>query len=227
MPQAKRYKGSFEEADAEAEDLPYEHDQVPVSGLIFGCNEKTRGECLRRQLFGMAAVHQGLVNRVVPGSKVFLFNFQKKELYGIYEAVSRGGHDLEPAAWAAGGSSFPAQVRVRCVARCEALPVSAFRKAVEANFYTQHKFSYELQQYQVDALLQLFRREQPGSSPFTLHGKGGLVPAPAGWQARPPGCESGDHLPAGSTGRRVIGVVRPCGKRQVEDEKDDLEEYRF
>ena len=45
--------------------------------------------------------------RVAPGTKLFLYNYQVKELSGIFEATSNGDMDLEPDAFQ---GLFPAQV---------------------------------------------------------------------------------------------------------------------
>jgi hypothetical protein len=45
--------------------------------------------------------------RVAPGTKLFLYNYQARELSGIFEAACHGDMDLDPDAFQ---GFFPAQV---------------------------------------------------------------------------------------------------------------------
>ncbi|KAJ7566122.1 hypothetical protein O6H91_02G089400 [Diphasiastrum complanatum] len=127
----------------------------PIAGMIFGCNDLTEKECRRLQLFGLPAVRKNDVLRVIPGSKLFLFNFDSKELSGVFEAVSHGALDIVPNAFQSYGS-FPAQVRTKRIMRVPNLPFKKFKKAIKENFYSDRKFNYELSASQVEKLVELF-----------------------------------------------------------------------
>ena len=77
------------------------------AGFIFMCNDKTKPECYRYGVFGLPAGNKEVVEKIKPGAKLFLFDFQLKLLYGIYEASTVGKLNWEPAAF---GGNFPAQV---------------------------------------------------------------------------------------------------------------------
>ena len=77
-----------------------------LGGFIFGCDSHTHQECLKRNLFGTKG-HGGEVQRLQEGSKLFLFHFQKRVLYGVFEAKEAGGRNLVPEAF---NGKFPFQV---------------------------------------------------------------------------------------------------------------------
>ena len=88
------------------------------SGAIFMCNSTTGAECLDRGVFGGPFGTD--LGAVRPSSTaVFLYNFQARELMGVFRCVEKGT-GLEPRAFAKGGrgpTPFPQQVRVRQVFR--------------------------------------------------------------------------------------------------------------
>jgi hypothetical protein len=80
-----------------------------LSGAIFMCNRTTMKECLDLLLFGLPRSRRALVEQIVPGMKLFLFEFERRELWGVFEATSCGAMDIVPNAYT--GGSFAWQVR--------------------------------------------------------------------------------------------------------------------
>lgn len=87
-----------------------------IFGAIFMCNRRTRRECLRHRLFGLPINKKSLVEQVVPGMMLFLFEFERRELWGVFEATSYGDMDIVPNAYS--GGSFPCQVHLNLHLLC-------------------------------------------------------------------------------------------------------------
>ncbi|KAG8379569.1 hypothetical protein BUALT_Bualt07G0102600 [Buddleja alternifolia] len=131
-----------------------------LSGFIFMCNPNTKLECYQYRVFGLPTGQKGLVEDIRPGSKLFLYDFELKLLYGIYEATSVGKLNLEPAAFR---GKFPAQVKFKIFKECLPMPESSLRHLIKEN-YTGSKFKQELSGKQVKKLLSSFRPLNVSSS---------------------------------------------------------------
>lgn len=77
------------------------------SGYIFMCNGRTKPECYLYRVFGLPAGRREVIEKIKPGMKLFLFDYDVKYLYGVYEATTAGKLNLEKTAF---GGNFPAQV---------------------------------------------------------------------------------------------------------------------
>lgn len=77
------------------------------SGFIFGCTQETMSECLSRALFGLPDRYMDMVAKIEPRAPLFLFDFQRRELLGGFEASTFGGWQLDGRAF---GGRFPCQV---------------------------------------------------------------------------------------------------------------------
>ncbi|CAN8251945.1 unnamed protein product [Cochlearia groenlandica] len=128
--------------------------QQQLPGYIFMCNAVTKPDCFRYRVFGIPRGRKDVVESIKPGMKLFLYDFEKRLLYGVYEATVGGKLDIEPEAF---DRKYPAQVGFRIVKNCYPLPETAFKSAILENYRGGAKFKQELAPHQVMSLLSLFR----------------------------------------------------------------------
>ncbi|XP_051147799.1 uncharacterized protein LOC127262964 isoform X2 [Andrographis paniculata] len=133
-----------------------------LSGFIFMCNSSTKLECYRYRVFGLPYGQKEVVAKIKPGAKLFLYDFELKLLYGVYEATSAGQLNLEPAAFR---GRFPAQVNFKIFKECFPLPETILRFAIREN-YKGSKFKQELSEELVKTLISKFH---PLNEPLPPH----------------------------------------------------------
>ncbi|OIW11674.1 hypothetical protein TanjilG_18201 [Lupinus angustifolius] len=142
--------------------------QFPQCGAIFMSNRSTLKECFEKRLFGLPVSQSGFVTRVKAGMILFLFEFEKRELYGVFEAISDGGMHIVPQAYVSSGRWFPAQVKITTIWTCDPLLENEFRDAIQDNYYTANKFNFGLSMDQVSSLLWFFSSKKL-QIPKSLH----------------------------------------------------------
>ncbi|KAL3737456.1 hypothetical protein ACJRO7_026254 [Eucalyptus globulus] len=131
-------------------------------------NASTKEECLEKRLFGLPHSHVDFVRRVKAGMILFLFEYEQRELHGVFEAASNGEVDIISSAYASSGKQFPAQVQVSRIWHCHPLSEGEFRGAIEGNYFSGHKFNFGLSYDQVHQLLCLFDSRKIGDLKDTV-----------------------------------------------------------
>ncbi len=92
-----------------------------VRGFIFACTEKSEAECLKRSLFATGKVYGPIVVRVREGDLLFLNNLDTDMLHGVFQAVSNGTTNIEPAAF---NGRYPYQVKVKPLGEARVIGVA-------------------------------------------------------------------------------------------------------
>lgn len=85
----------------------------PDYGAIFMSNSETKRECFKRGLFGLPSSDIQFVEQIKTGMILFLFEYDKRQLHGVFKASCDGAINIVPNAFAKVGKQFPAQVRIQ------------------------------------------------------------------------------------------------------------------
>ncbi|CAL0312172.1 unnamed protein product [Lupinus luteus] len=130
----------------------------PDFGAIFMSNSVTKRECFKMRLFGLPSSDIQFVEQVKAGMILFLFEYEKKHLHGVFKATCDGAINIVPDAFHSSGKQFPAQVKFTEIWHCKPLPESLFRDAIRENYFSPNKFNFGLSEKQVYKLLYLFSK---------------------------------------------------------------------
>ncbi|XVE88449.1 hypothetical protein DITRI_Ditri19aG0070800 [Diplodiscus trichospermus] len=128
----------------------------PEFGAIFMSNNATRKECLRRKVFALPSSLSRFVKQVKAGMILFLFEFERRELHGVFQACSDGAMNILPHVFSSSGKKFPAQVKFTPIWYCRPLSENEFRDVIRENYFSRYKFNFGLSEKQVRRLLSLF-----------------------------------------------------------------------
>ncbi|KAG8057768.1 hypothetical protein GUJ93_ZPchr0002g23000 [Zizania palustris] len=127
-----------------------------MAGAIFIANTATRDLCFRANIFGLPIEYQPFVDNIKQGMPLFLFDYTDRNLYGVFEAASDGGLNINRSAYISTGYSYPAQVCFKIVWKCRPLTEDEFSLVIEENYYMPKKFYFDLSYKQVVELYWLF-----------------------------------------------------------------------
>lgn len=129
---------------------------APEFGAIFMSNIATKRECFKHKVFGLPSSMDNFVKEVKKGMILFLFEYERRQLFGVYRAISDGGMDIVPHAFSSSGKQFSAQVRFVPIWYCSPLSEDEFHDAIRENYFSTRKFHFGLSDEQVHRLLRLF-----------------------------------------------------------------------
>ncbi|KAL3700719.1 hypothetical protein R1sor_018741 [Riccia sorocarpa] len=121
-----------------------------LAGFIYEGSQRTISDwASMRTSFGLTVEDRRLNGHLVHGTKVFLFDVESRELYGVFQCIG----DAVPATNLVGHS----QVRVRSVKEGLPLLEREFRDIIRENYFSTTRFTIALHQEQVDKLINRFR----------------------------------------------------------------------
>ncbi|KAK4347496.1 hypothetical protein RND71_033835 [Anisodus tanguticus] len=129
---------------------------APEFGAIFMSNIATKRGCFKHKVFGLPSSMANFVKEVKKGMVLFLFEYERRQLFGVYRAISDGGMNIVPHAFSSSGKQFSAQVQFVPIWYCSPLSEYEFRDAIRENYFSARKFHFGLSDEQVHRLLRLF-----------------------------------------------------------------------
>lgn len=94
----------------ESEENGFVSVPAPEFGAIFMSNIATKRDCFKHKVFGLPSSMANFVKEVKKGMILFLFEYEKRQLFGVYQAISDGGMNIVPHAFSSSGKQFCAQV---------------------------------------------------------------------------------------------------------------------
>lgn len=83
---------------------------IPEFGAIFMSNVETKRECIKRKVFALPPTMAEFVKHVKAGMVLFLFEYKRRQLFGVYQASTDGAIDIVPHGFKYLGRHYPAQV---------------------------------------------------------------------------------------------------------------------
>jgi len=83
----------------------------PVFGAIFIANSESKRECFKRELFGLPSSYIPFVEKIKKGMALFLFDYEKRLLHGVFRATHDGDINIDHKAFTSLRVRYPAQVR--------------------------------------------------------------------------------------------------------------------
>ncbi|KAJ8567785.1 hypothetical protein K7X08_019993 [Anisodus acutangulus] len=129
---------------------------APEFGAIFMSNIATKRDCFKHKVFGLLSSMANFVKEVKKGMILFLFDYERRQLFGVYWAISGGGMNIVPHAYSSSGKQFSVQVRIVPIWYYSPLSENEFRDAIRENYFSARKFHFGLSDEQVHKLLRLF-----------------------------------------------------------------------
>ncbi|KAK7368271.1 hypothetical protein VNO80_10296 [Phaseolus coccineus] len=162
----------------------------PDFGVIFISNSETKRECFKKGIFGLPSTEIQFVEQIKAGMVLFLYEYDKRQLHGVFKASCDGGINIIPNAFAKVGNQFPAQVKFEPIWFCKPLPEKLFRDAIRENYFSANKFNFGLSENQVYKLIYLFSKRK-------------IEPEPPGRQLGRTEYLISERYPLGNVGRSV------------------------
>ncbi|KAK9915208.1 hypothetical protein WJX75_006191 [Coccomyxa subellipsoidea] len=137
-----------------------------LGGCIFGCTHETYEECVNGLVFGLPRPHWCYVQHIKKGMPIFLFNYNSRQLHGIFRAVSDGDWKINPHGWVGHTNretQYPSQVQVEVYSKCPPLDQADYYQIIKNCYYPENsghrnKMMFELRKVEAQNLCRAFDR---------------------------------------------------------------------